>query len=269
MSSKTLRVLYSFPDDIGSAGIGATAWYQVTGLAQEGVEVHVHPTVVVKAIPGAACVQETLRRFGVAIPQSLLGVERALALHDWIVARRLERLQGSVDLIHCWPDASLRTLQVARRLGIPSVLERPCAHTAFAYDIVNAECRREGIRLPQNHCHALRPKRLAHEEREYEWADALLCPSDFVVRTLREREIPLAKLQRHQYGYDPALFSPNGSARRREGRPLSMIFVGRCSRERGCSMRCERGTIPPRRNRAPSLSAGNFSPVFAGNWVHC
>ncbi len=37
MGSKRLRILYSFPDDLGSPGIGMTAWYQVTGLVGEGV----------------------------------------------------------------------------------------------------------------------------------------------------------------------------------------------------------------------------------------
>ena len=36
------------------------------------------------------------------------------------------------------------------------------------------------------------PARLAREEREYALADALLCPSDFVARTFRERGVPAA-----------------------------------------------------------------------------
>jgi glycosyltransferase involved in cell wall biosynthesis len=263
MSSKTLRVLYSFPDDIGSPGIGTTAWYQVTGSAQQGIEVHVHPTVVVKPIPGAARVQETLRRFGVAIPQSLLGVERALALHDWIVAQRLEKLRGAVDLVHCWPDASLRTLQTARRLGIPSVLERPVAHTRFAYEVVGAEYKRLGMKLPKGHCCTYGESRLQLEEKEYGLADRLLCPSDFVVRTFIEKGTPASKLVRHQYGYDPAQFSASGEENCLSENHLSVVFVGRCEPWKGLHYALEAWHSSSARDHGTFTICGRFIPGYA------
>ena len=36
-----MRVLYSFPTRLGTSGIGTTAWQQIAGLAEHGVDVTV------------------------------------------------------------------------------------------------------------------------------------------------------------------------------------------------------------------------------------
>ena len=38
---------------------------------------------------------------------------RAVALHDRIVARRIEKLAGQIDIIHTWPLGALETLKTA------------------------------------------------------------------------------------------------------------------------------------------------------------
>ena len=108
---------------------------------------------------------------------------RAVALHDRIVARRIEKLAGQIDIIHTWPLGALETLKTAARLGIPTVLERPNAHTGFAMEVVQKECDRLGVTLPPDHEHAYNAKKLRKEEEEYRLASRLLCPCDFVVKT--------------------------------------------------------------------------------------
>ena len=80
----------------------------------------------------------------------VLGGMRALALHDYIVSRRLPSLAGKIDVVHTWPNAALQTLKVAKKLGITTVLERPNTHTRFAYTTVQKESERLGIVLPPN-----------------------------------------------------------------------------------------------------------------------
>ena len=63
------------------------------------------------------------------------------------------------------------------------MLERPNAHTRFAYEAVRAECERLGVALPADHEHAYNADTLRLEEEEYALADRLLCPSDFVLQT--------------------------------------------------------------------------------------
>ena len=149
-----MRVLYTFPHRIGVGRICTTAWEQVNGIAAAGAQVTAMPASVGLDLPEAVRVSPTLSRGRLRIPYRVLGELRALAIHDRIVARRLPRLASQVDIVHAWPLGSLETLKVARRLGIPTVLERPNAHTRFAYEVVREECERLGVELPGDHEHA-------------------------------------------------------------------------------------------------------------------
>ena len=152
--SHRLRVLYSFPHKLGADRICYTAWQQVNGLAAAGVDLLVYPGALHRPVPEGAQTRPTLARGRARIPYKLLGSRRTFALHDYIVSRRLEALVGEIDIIHTWSQGALRTLLTAARLGIPTVLERPNAHTRFAYEVVDAECMRLGVTLPPDHEHA-------------------------------------------------------------------------------------------------------------------
>src|SRR5271166_600314 len=143
-----MRILYSFPHKIGADRICHTAWQHVQGLASAGIDVHAMPAALAR--PLAARTRPTLSRGKYRIPFRLIGKYRAFRLHDYIVARRLERLAREIDLVHVWPCGALETIKTAKRLGIPVVLERPNAHTRYAYETVRAECERIGVRLSPN-----------------------------------------------------------------------------------------------------------------------
>jgi hypothetical protein len=114
-SGRPVRVLYSFPHKIGAARICTTAWYQVHGLTAAGAEVLVFPGAVHKQLPKSAKVRPTLARGKLRIPYKLLGRMRACALHDLIVARRIEKMAGQIDIIHTWPLGALLTLKAAAK----------------------------------------------------------------------------------------------------------------------------------------------------------
>lgn len=205
---RPLRILHSFPHRLGMSRICDIAWHQIDGTAAAGAEMHVLAGDLVRPFQRPIQVKKTLAWGRFRIPGRVLGTRRLCALHDFLVARQLPALKGSVDLIHAWPMGALRTLRVAKQLGIPTVLERPNAHTRFAYEVVQKECVKLGIEMPPRHEHAFKPDWLRIEEEEYELADRLLCPSDFVAKTFVERGFPKAKLARHQYGFDDKLFFP-------------------------------------------------------------
>src|ERR1700674_1831304 len=179
-----MRVLYSFPHKLGADRICYTAWQQVKGLASAGVDVLLFPGVLSRPVPDSVEVHPTLARGKLRLPYKLMGRLRALALHDRIVARRLEKVAGQVDVVHVWPCAALETIRTAKRLGIPTVLERPNAHTRFAYEVVNQECRRLGVAVPKGHEYEYNEDILQLEEEEFRLADYLLCPSDFAAPTI-------------------------------------------------------------------------------------
>jgi glycosyltransferase involved in cell wall biosynthesis len=175
-------------------------------------------------LPEEVEIRPTLARGKVRIPYRVLGHRRALAVHDRIVAQRLPKLAERIDIVHTWPSGALNTLRAAKALGIPTVLERPNAHTRFAYDIVRQEEERLGVSLPKRNEHSYEQAALEYEEQEYQLADRLLCPSDFVVQTFREEGFSAEKLVRHAYGFDERVFHPGN--RLRDGPPYTVLFVG-------------------------------------------
>ena len=258
-----IRVLYSFPHKLGAGRICYTAWQQIAGLASAGVEVLACPAAVHRPVVDAnVTVRPTLARGRVRIPYRLVGNMRAFALHDWIVARRLENLAKRIDIVHTWPLGALETLKTAARLGIPSVLERPNAHTRYAYEAVQKECERIGVSLPPDHEHAFQKGVLAKEEAEYALATRLLCPSQFVEHTFLEEGFSAHKLIRHQYGYDPRTYFP--SANGADGkRPFTMLFVGVCAVRKGLHYALQAWLSSPAHHAGRFLIAGEFLPEYA------
>jgi glycosyltransferase involved in cell wall biosynthesis len=227
-----MRVLYSFPTRLGTTGIGTTAWQQVAALAENGVDVTAVCASCERRLPEAVRLVETLRPAGVKVPFRALGFDRAVRLHDRLAAAVLRRRRTEIDVVHAWPLGAERTREAARRLGIPGLLERPNAHTEFAFAAVEQARRELGLGADTSSPHARRPDRLAREEREYATADRLLCPSDFVGSTFRAAGVPESKLLRHRYGYDPARFSAEGREDAGD-RPFTVGFVGRGEPRKG------------------------------------
>jgi glycosyltransferase involved in cell wall biosynthesis len=260
-SRQTVRVLYSFPHKLGAERICYTAWQQVNGLATAGADVLVFPGALYRAVPQNVKVRPTLAWGKLRIPYRLLGRMRACALHDYIVSRRIEKLAGQIDIIHTWPLGALRTLKTAARLGIPTVMERPNAHTRFAYEVVQKECDRLGVPLPPDHEHFYNKEILAREEEEYRLAYRLLCPSDFVVKTFRQQGVPSKKLLRHIYGFDEMLYHPNGRQPDPK-RGLTMLFVGVCAVRKGVHYALEAWLQSPACQNGTFLIAGAFLPAY-------
>src|SRR5947207_8972510 len=92
-----IRVLYSFPHKLGAERICTTAWYQIEGLAAAGAKVTVHAGSISRSLPKQVKVRTTLAWRALRMPYKLLGTLRACALHDWLVARQLEKSVGTVD----------------------------------------------------------------------------------------------------------------------------------------------------------------------------
>ncbi len=261
-SHPSVRVLYSFPHKLGAARICYTAWQQVNGLAAAGAELFVHAGALHRSVPPQVHVSATLARGKLRLPYRLLGRNRALALHDRIVAARLRRLAGEIDIVHAWPLGALETLQTAKDLGIPTVLERPNAHTRFAYEVVQRECQRLGVPLPPRHEHAYQPDVLGREEQEYRLATRLLCASDFSRQTFLDRGFPPSSIARHIYGYDETTYFPAPRSSDDPGRGLTMLFVGVCAVRKGLHFALDAWLRSPAHRSGQFLIAGEFLPAY-------
>jgi glycosyltransferase involved in cell wall biosynthesis len=231
VSERPLRVIYSFPHAVGRSGIGTTAYNQIRGAVDQGIEVELYCTSLERELPGLHRLVETLRMGRFRIPHRLLGVERAYRYHDRRVARGLAGPGKRVDLVHCWPSGCLATMKAARRLAIPTAREVPNTHTGYAFEVTARESELLGLAPVQGHSHTFDEGVLAREQREYELADLLLVPSAFSLRTFRERGIPTEKLALHRYGFDPDSFFANGITAPAGG--LRAVFVGACEPRKG------------------------------------
>lgn len=267
----SIRVLYSFPHKIGAARICTTAWHQVDGASKAGAKILLYTGSISRPFSSGVEVKTTLSLGKMRIPYRVLGTRRACAFHDWIVARHLPRLKNRIDLIHVWPLGALRTLKVARQLGITAVLERPNAHTRFAYEVVREECRKLEISMPPGHEHGYNEAILKREEREYELANYLLCPSDFVAQTFLVRGFLPKKLVRHQYGYDDAIYSPLAAQKPRTD-ALTVLFAGGCAPRKGLHYALEAWLRSSAHQRGTFLIAGAFIAGYrerlAANLAH-
>ena len=256
-----VRVLFSFPLRLGADRICGIAWQQVNGLAAAGADVLVFPASICRPVRPGVRVSPTLARGKFRLPYRLVGTMRACTLHDHIVARRIGKLAGKIDIIHTWPLGALETLKTAARLGIPTVLERPNAHTGFAMDVVQKECERLGVTLPPDHEHAYDAEKLQKEEEEYRLATRLACPCDFVVKTFLDKGYGREHLVRHIYGYDEKVYHP-GSEARDPKRGLTMLFVGVCAVRKGVHYALEAWLNSPASKDGTFLIAGEFLPAY-------
>ncbi len=149
---------------------------------------------------------------------------------DWIAARELER--GGYDLFHSWSGECVRSLRVARRLGVPSVLE--CAtwhrHKGKAKPLRHTQSERERAAAPW-------PRRwldrlLVSRQQvleEYDLAGLILVLSQKAEETFLAAGVPREKLFRHQRGVDVGRFTPAPAPPEK----FVAVFVGALIKRKG------------------------------------
>jgi glycosyltransferase involved in cell wall biosynthesis len=134
---------------------------------------------------------------------------------DWIASRHLAT--GRYDLFHSWSGDCLRSLKIAKRRGVASILEIPTWHRDGGKD----KAARSRMAEPQEHASSVekwKNRLLLQRKRfiqEYELADLLLVLSEKAAKTFRVRGFPEEKLfylprgvdvQRFKPGFRPAKF---------------------------------------------------------------
>jgi len=127
---------------------------------------------------------------------------------DWITSRELAA--GGYDCFHGWSGDAVRTLRVARRLGIPSLIEIPTWHrNKGKLKPLYTKTEREMLRAPwtQRLLHRLLVSRQAILE-EYDLADVLLVQSTKAAETFLSADIPPEKLFMIERAVDADRFHP-------------------------------------------------------------
>src|SRR6266699_6712170 len=147
---------------------------------------------------------------------------------DWIASRHLET--GRYDLFHSWSGDCLRSLKVAKRHRIPSVLEIPTWHRDGGEEKVG----RPKIAAPTastSRFHRWKNRLLLQRKRfiqEYDLADLLLVLSEKAAHTFRVRGFPEEKLYYLPRGVDVERFRPG-----KRPQKFRAVFAGALIKRKG------------------------------------
>jgi glycosyltransferase involved in cell wall biosynthesis len=228
------NVLHSFGDRFGYTGTGTTAYQLAHGAAALGCRLFLASPSYDRIPPSVSKTFSTVSLLGHRIPFKLIGARWGRKIHDWRTAALIERYGDSIDIVHCWSGTALNTLKAARQKKVLSFLHRSNTHTAYAYATAEAEHKRLGISMPSSYFYSFHPERLKIEETEYDLADRILAPSEFVAQTFLDKGFPAEKLVTIQYGYSPEHFSlPAKDSPTDTGHVFTAAFVGRGEPRKG------------------------------------
>ncbi|PYK11878.1 MAG: hypothetical protein DME65_05935 [Verrucomicrobia bacterium] len=127
---------------------------------------------------------------------------------DWIASRQLA--SGRYDLFHSWSGDCLRSLQMAKQRGIPSIVEIPTWHRDGGKNKVERRKVAESANTRRS-VKNWKARLLLERKRfieEYQLADLLLVLSERAAHTFRVRGFPEEKLFYLPRGVDVERFKP-------------------------------------------------------------
>ncbi|MFP4056672.1 MAG: glycosyltransferase family 4 protein [Candidatus Brocadiia bacterium] len=209
-----MRVVYSIGSKLAGGGIGTTAYHAARGIQAAG---HLKRLICLGREPSD-------------IPDPLITTlwfpsRRFLRLaplhYYWVKDRSFDRraarlLRGGFDVFHGWNSQCLRCLQRARDQGAVTFVERASAHSAVQARLLEEEHERFGLPPP-----AGLDRLVARCVREYEEADFVRVPSQFVRRSFLDQGFPPERLVAGPFGVDLERFRPRPLPER-----FTVLYVG-------------------------------------------
>ncbi len=225
------RMLYSIAAGLGGSGLNRVAREEVSLAEEKGflgsaVAYSMTPSLLPK---GRA---HTLQYHPVKI-LSVLKREyyQGAKKHalDLVSARMLT--SNRFDFFHSWSGDCVRSLRVAKRLGIPSMIEIPTWHRnkgRVKKAKTWSEIQRDEAPFPQSALNKLLVTRQQVME-EYDLADLILVLSEKARETFQIAGVPDEKLFLLGRGADPLEFYPSDSP----PETFRVIFVGSLIRRKG------------------------------------
>ena len=243
-----MNILYSIGTKFGGTGIGRIA---ARSLTQAALEHKLH--VAAADFEGPPLEGATTTRVRPPVRLPLVGkkqyrLKRAVAF-DAAVA---ELVTDGMDVFHSWNGYCLKSLKRARELGIATILVRASSHMLTQMEILEGEFKKYSIEREVE-----LTAMIDRCVEEYELADYVQVPSEFVRKSFVDRGFPPEKLILAPFGVDCAKFKPAG---RRDG-TFRLVFVGRIGLRKGVHYLLDawkRMALP----EAELVLAGNVEPGF-------
>ncbi|MGO1119632.1 glycosyltransferase family 4 protein [Rhodovibrionaceae bacterium A322] len=156
--------------------------------------------------------------------------DRRNARFDQMIATRLHK--GSrPDLLVVQDGSALHSLEAARQVGVPTVLNQVIGHYSHGRRIL----LEEEERFPQLKGQLVKPRSnnfLESVAREPAAADWIFAPSDYVTETVVAQGASRDRVLKLPYSVDTSRFQAGDDSRNRDG-PCRLLFVGQVSQRKG------------------------------------
>ncbi|MBI1381053.1 MAG: glycosyltransferase [Planctomycetaceae bacterium] len=187
----------------------------------------------VRALPAYELAARAARRLPTALDRAL---EAPIAAA--FARAAVDHVPAAPEVLVGWSGSSLEPMRRAKSRGALVVLERGSAHIQTQAEILERVARESGlpVRLPPAGV-------VRREAAEYELADRIAVPSEFVARTFRERGFAPERLIVNPFGVDLSAFAPPAE---RPAHPR-LLCVGRVGARKGSHLLIEafqRGVYP-------------------------
>lgn len=151
-----------------------------------------------------------------------------------IVDRGGSKLAAFADVFWGWSGCSLRGLSKAKAAGKLAILERGSTHCVWQRDRIRAVYRELGLPLDE----LPSDQEIAYDLLEYEIADVICVPSNFVLQSFIEKGVPQDKLFLNPYGADYDFWS--AIDRQRFGnQPFTFLWVAALMPRKGITVLLE------------------------------
>lgn len=221
-----MNVLYSIGVTFAGGGIGTTAYHEARALYQHNSLIRLLcgayrpsdiPANIIKAMGWPS---RMLRRLALYDP-----ARRIAYLHNMLYDRWSTRHFAPADVFLVWGGFGLQALHQAKSKGMKTIVHWASSHPLFRHALFVEEYERTGIgALPSEH---IQKRVLA----EFEAADSVMVPSQFVADTFQKYGFPSERLFVNPYGVDTKRFQP--AHQRPDDGIFRALFVGQVGTRKG------------------------------------
>jgi glycosyltransferase involved in cell wall biosynthesis len=151
---------------------------------------------------------------------------------DRMAAKRLREYPGSFSGAYAYEDGALKTLTAAKDLNLQCIYDLPIAYWQTLRQLLAEEAERlPGWKATLGGGVSDSETKLNRKTMELELAEVVICPSQFVARSIPEGARRRKKIVVAPFGSPPA--SPGKTNVRAAGRKLRVLFAGSMSQRKG------------------------------------
>lgn len=241
-----MKVLYTIGTKFGGTGIGRIAAHSVSEIAAEH-ELLIAAAGFAGSLPACALrIKPPWRR--PLIAKKRYRLKKALAFDN--AAAQL--VGPGLDVFHSWNSYCLHSLKAAKEAGATTIVTRASSHILTQMEILTEEFEKHGM---------MREVELSRMidrcVQEYDIADYVEVPSEFVKKSFLDRGFPEEKLLYAPFGVDSTSYRQAGHS----GEVFRLLFIGRVGLRKGVHYLLEawkKLSLPG----AELVLAGNVEPGF-------